>query len=241
MKTRITRIVAGITLGLLLTSNPARSFAAPPTPPPPTEPAPASEPKPKKAFVFPGGNPVEFIMAMDRHFRTRLFEILSVPHALAHAQVPKMRLTTENPSEPLVLYNRLGDPLLGRWVWEGPIDPTTNAQVLALVHDKSVASTLQKSGARVKAVALAGVPESRWSALREDIDAARKVGARQADKESGPAPEGEIRIQPSSKVLIASGSDDFIEMVESVVAAHRANAEIEAVKGSKPEEKPVEK
>jgi hypothetical protein len=179
-------------------------------------------------------------MAMDRHFRTRLNEILSIPHALAHAQVPKMRLTTDNPAEPLVLYNRLGDPFLGRWVWEGQIDPATNAQVLALVPDKTVASTMQKSGARVKAVALAGVPESRWSALREDIDAARKVGA-QADKQSGIVPEGEIRIQPASKVLIVSGSDDFIEMVESVVVAHRTNAELEASKDLNREEKPPEK
>jgi type II secretory pathway component GspD/PulD (secretin) len=71
--------------------------------------------------------------------------------------------------------------------------------------------------------------------LQDDIDAARKVGTHQADRQSGP--EGEIRIQPSSKVLIVSGSDDFIEMVESVVAAHRTNAEIEAVRGSRAEER----
>jgi hypothetical protein len=245
MKTRIARILTGASVALLLLANPAWLHAAPPNPPPPTapppptEPPPPPEPKPKKVFIFPGGNPVEFILAMDRHFRTRLNEILSVPHALIHAQVPKMKLATENPAEPLTLYNRLGDPLLGRWVWEGPIDPATNVHVLTLVPDKSVAGTLQKSGTRVKAIALAGVPKSQWRALQEDIGAARKVAAGLADKQSGP--DGEIHIQPTSKVLIVSGSDEFIEMVESVVAAHRANAELEGSKFSNTEEKPAEK
>jgi hypothetical protein len=244
MKTQIVRTTTAAAVTLLLLANPAWVVAAPPAapppgPPPPTEPPP--EPKPKKVFVFPGGNPVEFIMAMDHHFRTRLHEILSVPHALVHAQVPKMRLTAESPTEPLTVYNRLGDPFLGRWVWEGAIDPGTNVQVLTLVPDKAVAGSLQKSGARVKAIALAGVPKSKWHVLQEDIDAARKVASGQADKQSGSAPDGEIHIQPTSKVLIVSGSDDFIEMVESVVAAHRANTELEAGKVSSPDEKPVEK
>jgi len=254
MKTRIPRIFAGGAITLLLLGNPAQIFAAPAIPPPPGPPPPTEPPLPPESppikvaggqdnrrvhttFLFPGGSPLDFIMAMDRHFRTRLHEILSVPHALVHAQVPKMRLTTENPAEPLVLYNRLGDPFLERWVWEGAVDPGTNVQVLTLVPDKTIAGTLQKPAGRVKAVALAGVPESKWHALQEDIDQARKVGTLQNETSI----EGQIRIQPSSKVLIVSGSDDFIEMVESVVAAHRTNAELEAGKGSKPEGKPPEK
>ena len=247
MKTRIIQITSATALTLFLFANRASVLAAPPDPPPPvaspppTELAPPPEPKPRKVFVFPGGNPVEFITAMDQHFRMRLHEILSVPHALVHAQGPKMRLTTENPAEPLMVYNRLGDPFLGRWVWEGAIDPSTNVHVLTLVPDKSVAGTLQKPAGRVKALALAGIPKHKWRSLEEDIDAARKVASGQADKESGAAPEGEIHIQPSSKVLIVSGSDEFIAMVESVVAAHRSNAELEGGKFSTTEEKPAEK
>src|SRR5437899_9419020 len=106
MKTQITWSITGGALTLLLLGNPAQTLAAPSNPAPPGPP-PAAEPAPelktKKAFVFGGGSPLDFILAMDRHFRTRLHEILSVPYALAHAQVPKMRLTTENPAEPLTL------------------------------------------------------------------------------------------------------------------------------------------
>src|SRR5689334_9285713 len=69
----------------------------------------------KKVFFFPGGYPHDFILAMDKHFRTRLMEILSIPSSLAKGEVPRMRVATENPSEVLGLYNRLDDPMLGKW------------------------------------------------------------------------------------------------------------------------------
>src|SRR5258705_7296135 len=72
----------------------------------------------KEAFFFKGGNPFDFILAMDRHFRMRLGEILSIPSSLARAEVPRMRVSTDNPGEVLALYNRLQDPLLGQWHYE---------------------------------------------------------------------------------------------------------------------------
>src|SRR5437762_1632102 len=69
----------------------------------------------KKVFFFKGGGPLEFILALDNHFRTRLGEILSIPSSLARAEVPKMRVATEDPGEVLGLYNRLDDPMLGKW------------------------------------------------------------------------------------------------------------------------------
>jgi hypothetical protein len=180
----------------------------------------------KKIFLFNGGGPVEFILAMDKHFRTRLGQILSIPSSLARAEVPRMRIATDNPEDALKVYNHLQDPMLGQWKYDGP---SREPSVLALVPDKEVAlSRAAATGAKVKALGLAGVPKNQWKDLEKDVDVARDVAKRMTDQLGGERCEGGIYIQPDSKILIVSGSEGFIEMVESVVAAHRSNAQVES-------------
>ena len=187
-----------------------------PTPPPP----PRVE---RKVFFFEGGNPIDFILAMDKHFRTRLGQILSIPSSLARAHVPKMKIATDQPEDALKVYNYLDDPMLGQWKYTGPSD---DPAVLALIPDKQVALT--RTGARVKALPLSGIPVSKWKVLQEDVQAARDAGMGMADKLGGERYDGDIHIQRDSKILIASGSEGFIQMVESVLAAYRTNAQAEA-------------
>jgi hypothetical protein len=223
MKSATKQFIGRVTVALIILLTVGRSLAAETNQ---ATPEAKSEPKPKKqAFFFTGGTPLDFVLAMDHHFRTRLGEILSIPSSLAHAQVPKMRVPTENPGDALALYNRLDNPFLGRWYWD-PADPNggTNMHVLTLVPNRGTPT--EKSISRVKAIALGGVPEDKWRALEEDVAVAQKVGRNDAERRGSENPEGEIHIQPASKVLIVSGSDAFIEMVESVVAAHRINADI---------------
>jgi len=47
----------------------------------------------------------------------------------------------------------------------------------------------------------------------------------------GDAFVGSVRVQRDSKILIVVGSEAYLEMVDSLVGAHRANAEIEAKAG----------
>src|SRR5262245_31288383 len=75
----------------------------------------------KKVVFFKGVGPLQFILAVDNHVRTRLGQILSIPSSLARAEVPKMRITTENPEDVLTVYNHLDDPLLGKWTYAGPV------------------------------------------------------------------------------------------------------------------------
>jgi hypothetical protein len=108
--------------------------------------------------------------------------------------------------------------------------------VLMLVPDKSVvAGKMERSVTKVKGMALAGVPEAKWESLIRDIDEAGKYGEEAVVKGAGDAFAGSIRVQRDSKILIAAGSEGYIEMVESLVTAHRMNAEIETktVSGSK--------
>ena len=195
----------------------------------------------KKVFIFDGGNPIDFIVALDKHFRTRLIQVLTLPETLSRAQVPKLRVAADDPREVLTLYNRLQSPTLGQWRFEpegaAQNPPSTNMNVLMLVPDKStVAGKVERGLIKVKGVALAGVPEAKWDALARDIDEARRYGAEAASKGVANVFEGSFHFQRESKVLIVSGSEAYLEMAESLVSAHRVNAEIEtkAVSGSKP-------
>jgi hypothetical protein len=191
----------------------------------------------KRVFIFEGGNPIDFVMALDKHFRTRLVQILTLPEKLSRTQVPKLRLAADDPREVLTLYNRLDSPTLGQWRFEpGPAQnaASTNLNVLMLVPDKSAAGKQERPAIKVKGVALANVPEAKWEALTRDIDEARRyVGVYVAAKGLGDVFEGSFRFQRESKVLIVSGSEAYVEMVESLVAAHRLNAEIETKAASK--------
>jgi hypothetical protein len=187
----------------------------------------------KKIFIFEGGNPIDLVVALDKHFRTRLVQILTLPEKLSRTQVPKLRVAADDPREVLTLYNRLESPTLGQWRFEperaAQNAPSTNLNVLMLVPDKGAAAgKMERTVTKVKGVALAGVPEAKWEALTRDINEARIYGEEAATKGAGDVFEGSIRFQRESKVLIVSGSDGYIEMVESLVAAHRMNAEIES-------------
>jgi hypothetical protein len=180
----------------------------------------AKQAKPeRKVFFFEGGNPIDFILAMDKHFRTRLGQILSIPSSLTRAHVPKMKVSTDKPEDALQVYNHLQDPMLGQWRYTGP---SGDPNVLALVADKDVA--MSKSGARVKALSLRGLGDKDWPHLAEDVEMARRAGMKEAERLGGDKYEGSIQIQKESNILIAAGSDAFIEMVESIVSAHRDNS-----------------
>jgi hypothetical protein len=187
----------------------------------------------KKVFNFDGGSPFDFIAALDRHFRTRLVQILTLPETLSKTKVPKLRVAADDPREVLAVYNRLESPTLGQWRFEpgatgqNTNSSSTNMNVLMLVPDKNMAAKVERSVTKVKGVALAGVPDAKWDALMRDIDQAKVYGD-EAAKESGEAFGGTVRVQRDSRVLIVAGSEAYLEMVESLVQAHRMNAEIEA-------------
>jgi hypothetical protein len=179
--------------------------------------APKSE---KKVFLFEGGRPIDFIIALDRHFRTRLDQILSIPSSLAQARVPKMKVRSDKPADALHVYNSLQDPTLGQWKFDGPATDPWDPSVLALIPDKDVAL---KRGVKVRALPIRALPENMWGKLQEDIEVARVSGLKEAEYLGGDRYDGSVHIQRESKILIAAGSEAFIEMVESVVNAHREN------------------
>src|SRR5436190_7603318 len=125
----------------------------------------------RKMFSFEGGNPFDFVVALDKHFRTRLVQILTLPETLSRTKVPKLRVAADDPREVLNLYNRLESPTLGRWRFEpaAPAIPSTNMNVLMLVPDKNAAAGKLEQRTKVKGIALVGVHEAKLEALMSDI------------------------------------------------------------------------
>jgi hypothetical protein len=200
----------------------------------------------KKVFSFEGGSPIDLVVALDRHFRTRLVQILTLPETLSRTRVPKLRVAADDPREVLSLYNRLQSPTLGQWRFEpagvATNTPGTNMNVLMLVPDKSVVNgKMEQNVTKVKGVALAGIPEAKWEALKRDIAEAKRYGEEEAAKGAGDVFGGSVRFQRDSRVLIVAGSVAYMEMVESLVSAHRMNTEIETKVASNPKGAAVEK
>jgi hypothetical protein len=176
-------------------------------------------------FEFQGGNPIDFVHAMDRHFRTRLIQILSLPETLRGAEVPKLRVAASEPREVLALYNRLDNPELGQWRYEPEAGAeSTNLGVLTLVPDKTVAAaTIKHNTTRVQAMALADIPTNKWDSLAQSIKRATDLGATVGQT----GVHGNFYLQPESKILIVAGPEAYIETLSSVVAAYRDNAQLE--------------
>ena len=192
----------------------------------------------RRIFNFEGGSPVDFIVALDRHFRTRLIQILTLPETLSRTKVPKLRVAANDPREVLTLYNRLDSPTLGQWRFEPDTAQKangTNMNVLMLVPDKTAANAgPARTATRVKAMPLGGVPDTKWDTLIRDIDQARAYGEDVA-KGTGEVFAGKVSVQRDSKIMIVAGSDAYLEMVESLIEAHQKNASIEAKAKAAPE------
>ena len=184
-----------------------------------------TDPAKHNFFEFQGGNPIDFVYAIDHHFRTRLMQILSLPETLRRAEVPKVRIAANEPKDLLTLYNHLDNPELGQWRWQYEGGPGgTNIGLLALVPDKTVAAaTLKNNTTRVQALALADIPTNRWDGLAVSIKQASELGARTGNTSM----HGNFYLQPESKILIVAGPEAYIEAISSVVSAYRDNAVME--------------
>lgn len=129
----------------------------------------------------------------------------------------------------IALYNRLGEvsPELGKLVVEG--DLTKPSVVMFVGGVKATVPEL-----KVKAFPLKGISEKAWPSLQEDIarasDIARSRMDAYYDHQHVPRDfnatvlfQGDVRINRNTSLLVATGSETYVEMVESTVTAYQAN------------------
>jgi hypothetical protein len=121
------------------------------------------------------------------------------------------------------LYNQLGEqkPELGRLIVKGDL---TKPTVVMFVPNKALTDTPPK--VKVKAFSIYGINDAERAKLEDDIGRARKEAMEYASRlrgSSGPRSlEGTVAIHNETSLLVATGTESFVDMVESIVTACQA-------------------
>jgi len=186
-------------------------------------------------FYFPGGNPREFMLAVEKCYQADWLSVAHIPEEMDSIQLPMLRVPRYGWPPPsggpsiqgelaalVSLYNSLSErePQFGTLVVMGDLQKPS---VVRLVPNKADGPQV-----RVKAFPIQRIPEQDWKKLDQDISNARNEAVDYAStirKGSATAGllHGTVKFHSDTKLLIAVGSDAYVEMVESIVAAHQAN------------------
>ena len=206
-------------------------------------------------FSFPGGTPRQLLEAVEKQCNVNWSEVADIPAQMQNVRIPALRIDQEsirsilthpdprqgqpaglNPfagsgilsehrATPLqavvVLYNHLGDmkPELGRLVVEGDL---AKPSVVMFIPG----NTREPPETKVKAFPLKGILEKDWDKLEQDILMAQKEWYNTFNGDA-PAPRTTVEIHRATSLIVATGPAPFMEMVESMVAAYRENAQAE--------------
>lgn len=199
---------------------------------------PAQTNQEEQVFYFPGGYPRQFMEAMQRHFKVDWLSIATIPREMEQVMIPRLRFTPgptklggPGASGLVYLYNSLAqrDSQLGTLVVEGDV---RKPDAVMLVPNKSAEGSQAQS--KVRAFPLMGIPEADWTKLMEEIvqtDGGAGLMAGWAD-----SIHGEVRVHRDTALLVAKGTEYFVELADSVVTAFRANL---AAKEAKPQTEAV--
>ncbi|PYJ03028.1 MAG: hypothetical protein DME25_13825, partial [Verrucomicrobia bacterium] len=174
---------------------------------------------------------------VQRQYNVDWASVADIPKEMADVRIPKLCINQASLMavghgggdgiDQLVavvsLYNQLGErkPELGRLIVQGDL---TKPFIVMFVPDKAVADTQPK--VKVKAFSIYGINGAERDQLRADIDRARgdaTVYASQLRGASGQRSlEGTTAIHDETSLLVATGPDSFVDMVESIVTAWQA-------------------
>jgi len=187
-------------------------------------------------FVFQGGTPNQFLNAVQEQFKVDWVSVADTPREMEDVHIPKLRISqnslapilrrTGNESGPLEalvsLYNQLGEqkPELGRLIVKGDL---TKPSVVMFVPDKTATDTRHQ--VKVKAFPVWGISDPAQATLLEDIERSRKEAmdyARLRGSSGLRGLEGTVAIHNDTSLLVATGPESFVDIVESIVTAFLA-------------------
>ena len=189
------------------------------------------------AFTFPGGTPAQFLETVQRQYNVDWASVADIPKEMADVRIPKLRINQASLmavghgagdgmaqlGAVVRLYNQLGErkPELGRLVVTGDL---TKPFVVMFVPDKALADTQPK--VKVKAFSIYGINGAERDQLKADIELARRDATEYASHLGGSSGqrslEGTVAIHHATSLLVATGPESFVDMVESIVTACQA-------------------
>jgi hypothetical protein len=187
-------------------------------------------------FAFPGGTPVQFLDAVQRQYRVDWLSMADIPKEMADVHIPRLRISEASlgsltgavgPDKWLSglvsLYNLVGQkkPELGSLLVQGNL---AKPSVVMFVPGKAM--TDAQSSIRVKAFSISGISDAERAKLQEDIDRSQREAMVYASLLQGPSGphslDGTVAMHNETRLLVATGTESFVEMVESIVAACQA-------------------
>ena len=188
-------------------------------------------------FAFPGGTPVQFLGVLQQQYKVDWLSVADIPEEMADVRIPRLRINrgslmavghggdvgTDALGALVSLYNQLGEqkPELGRLIVKGDL---TKPTVVMFVPNKALTDTPPK--VKVKAFSIYGINDAERAKLEDDIGRARKEAMEYASRlrgSSGPRSlEGTVAIHNETSLLVATGTESFVDMVESIVTACQA-------------------
>jgi hypothetical protein len=189
------------------------------------------------SFAFPGGTPSQFLNAVQEQFKVDWSSVADIPKEMADVSIPRLRISQDSlgpilqrpgsgsgPLEALVsLYNQLGEqkPELGRLIVKGDL---TRPSVVMFVPDKTATDT--RLQVKVKAFPIWGISDPARATLLEDIERSKKEALDYASRLRGSSGlrglEGTVAIHNDTSLLVATGPESFVDIVESIVTAFLA-------------------
>ena len=188
-------------------------------------------------FAFPGGTPAQFLDVLQQQYQVDWLSVADIPKEMADVRLPRLRINrgslmavghgndvgTDALGALVSLYNQLGEqkPELGRLIVRGDL---TKPTVVMFVPNKALADTQPKI--KVKAFSIYGINDAERTRLEEDVGRATKEAidyALEMRGSSGPRSlEGAVAIHNGTSLLVATGTEAFVDMVESIVTACQA-------------------
>ncbi|HVM46525.1 MAG TPA: hypothetical protein VMU04_00790 [Candidatus Acidoferrum sp.] len=186
------------------------------------------------AFAFPGGTPAQFLDAVQHQFHVDWASVADIPPEMAEVRIPRLRINQESlaalgrggpgGNDPLAavvsLYNQLWENRneLGRLVVKGDL---RRPSVVMFVPD--MAAVDKQARIKVKAFSIFGVSDAERARLQEDIQRATLEAKDYASHQRGPADlqslQGTVALHNETSLLVATGPEPYVEMVESIVNA----------------------
>jgi hypothetical protein len=188
-------------------------------------------------FSFPGGTPSQFLNVVQDQFKVDWSSVADIPKEMADVHIPRLRIsqdslgpllrpsgTERGPLAALIsLYNQLGEqkPELGRLVVKGDL---TKPSVVMFVPDKAATDT--RLQVKVKAFSIWGISDAERAKLLEDIERSKKEALDYASRLRGSTGlrglEGTVAVHNDTSLLVATGPESFVDIVESIVTAFLA-------------------
>ena len=188
-------------------------------------------------FTFPGGTPNQFLDAVQQQYKVDWVSVADIPPEMVDVRIPRLRITGESPDpfsprarveiEPLAalvsLYNQLGEqkPELGHLLVKGALN---RPSVVMFVPDKAALDAQPRI--TVKAFNIYGISDAEKAKLQQDIDRAGEQAMKYAmalpNSTSARNLQGTVAIHDETSLLVATGPQTFVEMVESIVTAWQA-------------------